>query len=190
MGRGDVTQLLAAAETGDRAAFDALYRSVYAELRRIAQASMRREGRGHTLQPTALVNEAYLRLAPAGAAWENRRHFFGAAAEAMRRILVDHARKRLASKRGADFERVTLTGADIEMPGGATGIDVLQIDSALQQLRQEAPRLADLVNLRFFAGLSIQEAALALEVSPATAKRDWAFARAWLQQRVGTAETP
>jgi RNA polymerase sigma factor (TIGR02999 family) len=184
MGKGDVTRLLVAADSGDRAAFDALYRSVYDELRRMAQANMRREGRGHTLQATALVNEAYLRLAPAGSGWESRRHFFGAAAEAMRRILVDHARKRQAAKRGADFERVTLSGAELDMPVGEQGVDVLQIDAALQQLGVEAPRLADLVKLRFFAGLSIQDAAQALQISPATAKRDWAFARAWLQQRI------
>jgi RNA polymerase sigma factor (TIGR02999 family) len=185
MSRGEVTRLLAAAESGDRSAFDDLYRSVYDELRRIAQANMRREGRGHTLQPTALVNEAYLRLGPMGSNWENRRHFFGAAAEAMRRILVDHARKRLASKRGAEYERVTLSGSELDMPAAEQDLDVLQIDAALQQLRIESPRLADLVNLRFFAGLSIQDAAQALEISPATAKRDWAFARAWLQQRIG-----
>ena len=107
---GDVTRLLEAAGSGDRGAFDALYRSVYDELHRMAQANMRREKGGHTLQPTALVNEAYLRLAAATASWEDRRHFFGAAAEAMRRILVDHARRRLANKRGAEFERITLTG--------------------------------------------------------------------------------
>jgi RNA polymerase sigma-70 factor (ECF subfamily) len=187
---GDVTRLLVAAESGDRAAFDALYRSVYVELRRIAQANMRREGRAHTLQPTALVNEAYLRLGPAGSNWENRRHFFSAAAEAMRRILVDHARKRLASKRGAEYERVTLTGSALDLPAVEQDLDVLQIDAALQQLRVESPRLADLVNLRFFAGLSIQDAAQALQMSPATAKRDWAFARTWLQQRIGATAAP
>jgi RNA polymerase sigma factor (TIGR02999 family) len=108
----------------------------------------------------------------------------------MRRILVDHARKRLASKRGAEFERVTLTGSDLDMPTGEQGVDVLQIDAALEQLSAEAPRLADLVNLRFFAGLSIQDAAQALQISPATAKRDWAFARAWLQSRIGAADAP
>ena len=190
MARGDVTRLLAAAESGDRSAFDALYRSVYAELRRIAQANMRRESAGHTLQPTALVNEAYLKLAPASSNWENRRHFFGAAAEAMRRILVDHARRRLASKRGSDYERVTLTGTDLELPEPGEGIDVLQVDAALQELRLVAPRLADLVSLRFFAGLSIQDSAQALQVSAATAKRDWVFARAWLQRRIGTSGAP
>jgi RNA polymerase sigma-70 factor, ECF subfamily len=180
---GDVTRLLEAAGSGDRSAFDALYRSVYDELHRMARASMRREKGGHTLQPTALVNEAYLRLAPSAADWEGRRHFFGAAAEAMRRILVDHARRRLASKRGADFERVTLTGPALEIAAPETGLDVLQVDEALAQLRVESPRLADLVNLRFFAGLSIEDAAQALQISPATAKRDWTFAKAWLHQR-------
>ena len=179
---GDVTRLLEAAGSGDRSAFDALYRSVYDELHRMARASMRREKGGHTLQPTALVNEAYLRLAPAPS-WDDRRHFFGAAAEAMRRILVDHARRRLASKRGADFARVTLTGPALEIVAPQTGLDVLQLDDALAQLRAESPRLADLVNLRFFAGLSIEDAARALQVSPATAKRDWSFAKAWLHQR-------
>jgi len=183
MTTGDVTRLLEAAASGDRGAFDLLYRSVYDELHRLAQANMRREQGGHTLQPTALVNEAYLRLAPSVGHWENRRHFFGAAAEAMRRILVDHARRRLAAKRGAEFERVTLTGAALEVPTGQEGVDVLQLDEALEKLRVESTRLADLVNLRFFAGLSIEDAANALEISPATAKRDWAFARAWLQEQ-------
>jgi RNA polymerase sigma-70 factor, ECF subfamily len=181
---GDVTRLLDAAGSGDRSAFDALYRSVYDELHRLAQASMRRERGAHTLQPTALVNEAYLRLAPASAGWDDRRHFFGAAAEAMRRILVDHARRRLASKRGAEFERVTLSDAAMNVSADQSGLDVLELDDLLVQLREESPRLADLVNLRFFAGLSIEAAAQALQISPATAKRDWIFARAWLQQQL------
>jgi RNA polymerase sigma factor (TIGR02999 family) len=184
---GDVTRLFEAAGSGDRSAFDALYRAVYDELHRMARANMRREKGGHTLQPTALVNEAYLRLAPAAASWEDRRHFFGAAAEAMRRILVDHARRRLASKRGADFERVTLAGPALEIPADQTGLDVLQLDEALTLLRVESPRFADLVNLRFFAGLSIEDAAQALQISPATAKRDWAFAKAWLHREITAA---
>lgn len=183
MASHDVTRLLEAAGSGDRAAFDALYRSVYDELRRMARINLRREKQGHTLQPTALVNEAYLRLAPA-ASFESRRHFFGAAAEAMRRILVEHARRRLASKRGADFQRVTLTGAALETPAAQSGVDVLQLDELIEQLRKESPRLADLVNLRFFAGLSIEDAAQALQISAATAKRDWVFAKAWLQQQL------
>jgi RNA polymerase sigma factor (TIGR02999 family) len=150
----------------------------------MAQANMRRELRGHTLQPTALVNEAYMRLAPGGVAWDDRRHFFGAAAEAMRRILVDHARRRDAHKRGAEFERVTLSGAALDVPAGQDEIDILQLDDALNKLRAESARLADLINLRFFAGLSIEDAAQALQISPATAKRDWSFARAWLHQQI------
>ena len=187
MTTADVTRLLQAASSGDAGAFDALYRSVYDELHRMAQANMRRESAAHTLQPTALVNEAYLRLAPNEANWEDRRHFFGAAAEAMRRILVDHARRRLAEKRGAEFERVTLDGAALDVPAAQSSLDVLQLDDLLDKLRAESPRLADLVNLRFFAGLSIEDAAVALKISPATAKRDWAFARAWLHQQLTAA---
>lgn len=186
MPNGDVTRLIEAAGSGDRAAFEALYRAVYAELRRMAQASMRRESAGHTLQPTALVNEVYLRLAPSGASWESRRHFFGAASEAMRRILVDHARRRAAGKRGAGYERVTLTDSGPGIEAAEETIDVLQIDAALTALGAESPRLAELVGLRFFAGLSIDDAARALEISPATAKRDWTFARAWLHKRMST----
>lgn len=189
MTAGDVTRLLEAAGSGDRAAFDALYRCVYQELHRMARSNMRREKGGHTLQPTALVNEAYLRLAPAAASWEGRRHFFGAAAEAMRRILVEHARRRLAGKRGANLQRVTLTGAALDLPEAQSGVDVLQLDEAIERLRQESTRLADLVNLRFFAGLSIEDAAQALQISPTTAKRDWAFARAWLQQQLAGVAT-
>lgn len=179
----DLTLLLQAAGDGDRDAYARLYEAVYVELRKVARASLRREAPGHTLQPTALVNEAYLRLAPDGAAWQNRRHFFGAAAEAMRRILVDHARKRLAHKRGAGAERVTLSGVDL-LAGEETA-DVLRIDEALQELGATQPRLAELVMLRYFAGMSVEETAQALGVSPATAKRDWAYARAWLRERLG-----
>jgi RNA polymerase sigma factor (TIGR02999 family) len=179
---GDLTLLLHAAGSGDREAYARLYEAVYAELRRVAGANLRREAPGHTLQPTALVNEAYLRLAP-GAAWENRRHFFGAAAEAMRRILVDHARKRRSGKRGGDFERVTLYGVDVAADDCV--VDVLAVDAALTELDASRPRLAQLVGLRCFAGMSIEEAAEALGISPATAKRDWAFARAWLVERLG-----
>lgn len=178
----DVTLLLEAVCSGDRAAYGHLYEAVYAELRRVAAANMRRESPGHTLQPTALVNEAYLRLAPGVCGLRNRRHFFGAAAEAMRRILVDHARQRQAGKRGAGFERVTLSGVDL--PANDESVDVLDVDAALEELGREQPRLAELAKLRYFAGMSIEEAAEAQGTSPATAKRDWAFARAWLQERI------
>ncbi|MFO1425873.1 MAG: ECF-type sigma factor [Steroidobacteraceae bacterium] len=183
---GDLTRLLAAAGGNDRQALERLYEAVYGELRRLARAQMRREGRAITLQPTLLVNEAYLRLAPPGTAWQNRAHFFAAAAEAMRRILVDHARRRRAHKRGGDAERVTLAGLEVaaEADGAAGETDVLAVDAALAALALEKPRLADLVKLRFFGGLSIEDAASALDISPATAKRDWAYARAWLKDRL------
>lgn len=183
MSHGDVTRLLAAAGTGDQDAFNALYRAVYDELRLMAASNMRREAPGHTLQPTALVNEAYLRLAVGSNEFVGRRHFFGAAAQAMRRILVDHARARDAEKRGADYERVTL-GAASDAAEPEEAIDVLVLDDAIAKLQMESPRLADLINLRFFAGLSIDDAAQALDISPATAKRDWAFARAFLHRHL------
>jgi RNA polymerase sigma factor (TIGR02999 family) len=185
--QGELTLLLQAACSGEQGADARLYEAVYAELRRVAGANLRREAHGHTLQPTALVNEAYLRLAPA-CTYENRRHFFGAAAEAMRRILVDHARRRRSIKRGGGLERVTLSGVDVASEDGA--VDVVAVDAALTELAASRPRLAELVSLRCFAGMSIEEAAAALEISPATAKRDWAFARAWLAERIGAAGAP
>jgi RNA polymerase sigma-70 factor (ECF subfamily) len=179
---GELTLLLEAAASGDRLAFDRLYKGVYAELRRMAQSSMRRESPGHTLQPTALVNEAYLRIAPESS-WKNRAQFFGAASLAMRRILVDYARRRLTDKRGGEVDRVTLT-PEIDVAADTPVIDVLLLDDALTQLSAERPRLAELVSLRFFAGMNIEDAAAALDISPATAKRDWVFARAWLQDRI------
>lgn len=143
---------------------------------------MRMESAGHTLQPTALVNEACLRLMGGGTEWQNRRHFFGAAAEAMRRVLVDHARRRDAAKRGGGLLRVTLTGLDLEDAGA--DVDVLALEDALQELEAENTRLARLVELRFFAGFSIEEAAAALDISSATVKRDWSFTRAWLLERM------
>lgn len=177
----DVTRLLGAAGGGDREALERLYESVYSELRAMAEVGMRRERGAHTLQPTALVNEVYVRLASAKQ-WENRRHFFGAAAQAMRRILVDHARRKYAEKRGAGLERVTLTDLDVSAP--EEDLDVLAVNDALDRLAEEDPRLAEVVNLRFFAGMSIEETAQAMETSPATVKRDWAFARAWLVEQV------
>jgi RNA polymerase sigma factor (TIGR02999 family) len=181
MTHSEVTRLLDAAGGGDRQALARLYEHVYGELRQMAAAGMRRERGAHTLQPTALVNEVYLRLAPGGR-FENRRHFFGAAAQAMRRILVDHARQKSAEKRGAGLERVTLSDLDVSAP--EQNLDVLAVNEALDRLAEADPRLAELVNLRFFAGMSIEDAARALDVSPATVKRDWVFARAWLVEQV------
>jgi RNA polymerase sigma factor (TIGR02999 family) len=179
----DVTRLLAAARDGERRALEQLYAVVYGELRGMAEARLRRERSGHTLQPTALVNEVYLRLDPAKDSWANRRHFFGAASQAMRRILVDHARRRLADKRGAGLERVTFSDLDVEAPQAA-GFDIVALDDALKDLQHEEPRLAEVVILRVFAGMSIEQTSDALELSPATVKRDWTFARAWLAERM------
>ena len=176
----DVTGLLTAARD-DPAAAAQLYELVYAELRSLAAAALRREMHAHTLQPTALVSEAYLRLAPS-AGWENRAHFFGAAAQAMRRVLVDYARHRNAVKRGDGAVRVTLTGLDL--PATTPDVDVEALDDALQELRGEEPRAEQVVTLRYFAGLSVDETAEALAVSPATVKRDWEFARSWLYARL------
>jgi RNA polymerase sigma factor (TIGR02999 family) len=189
MTTGGLTKLLEAAQHGQRAALEALYVAVHAELHQLARAQLRREARVVTLQPTLLVNEVYLRLSgPDGPTWENRRHFFGAAAAAMRRILVDHARERLAQKRGSGVEHVSLAGAETPVDSGDS--DVLDIDAALTKLAAERPRLAELVTLRFFGGLSIEEAATTLEISTATAKRDWTFARAWLKDELSAQREP
>jgi RNA polymerase sigma factor (TIGR02999 family) len=182
MASDEVTRLLAAAGGGDRQALDRLYQGVFAELRQMAAAGMRRERAGHTLQPTALVNEAYLRLNLSPGDWQNRRHFFGAAAQAMRRVLVDHARLKQAEKRGDANARVTL--ADLNIAAPETDFDVLAVSDAVDRLAQEDPSLAEVVNLRFFAGLSIEDTARAMDSSPATVKRDWVFARAWLLEQM------
>ena len=182
MGESDVTVLLRSAAGGDRQAYDRLFRAVYDQLRRMAGARMRAERAGHTLQPTALVNEAYLRLVGNDARFEGRAHFFGAAAEAMRRILVEHARQRVAAKRGGQQQQVTFS----EVVAGAAEpqTDLLQLNEALEALAGVDRRLADVVLLRCFVGLTIEETAAALETSPATVKRDWTYARAWLQERM------
>ena len=182
MANGDVTRLLDAAGGGDAQALERLYEHVYGELRSMANSGMRQERNGHTLQPTALVNEAFMRLNPSTGTWQNRRHFFGAAAQAMRRILVDHARQKQAEKRGDGLMRVTLT--DLEIGAPEADLDVLAVNDALDRLAAEEPRLAEMVSLRFFAGMSIADTAQALDLSPATVKRDWIFARAWLMEQI------
>jgi RNA polymerase sigma factor (TIGR02999 family) len=183
MGERDITRLLADASDGGRPALERLYALVYGELRSMAEARLRRERPGHTLQPTALVNEVYLRLDPGKAGWDNRRHFFGAASQAMRRILVDHARRRLSDKRGGGLARVTLADLDVQSP--EADLDLVTLDAALGALEKDEPRLASVVALRIFAGMSIEETAEALELSPATVKRDWLYARAWLAEQMG-----
>jgi len=172
-----VTDLLAASRRGERGAYDQLLPLVYAELRRIAVRHMRGERSHHTLQPTALVNEAYLRMAGADAEYENRAHFVRAASQAMRRVLVDYARARNAAKRGGGL-RVTLDDAIASDEDNV--VDFLVLDDALTRLAEAEPRWARVVELRFFGGLEVTEVAAALDISLATAKRDWQFARAWL----------
>jgi RNA polymerase sigma factor (TIGR02999 family) len=183
-GMSDVTRLLDAAAAGDPAAAADLLPLVYDELRKLAAARVARENPGQTLQATALVHEAYLRLVgdrSASAGFDNRGHFFAAAAEAMRRILIDRARQRQAEKRGGDLRRVELdAGALVADPDDRAADDLLALDQALQQFELEDPARARLVKLRYFAGLSIQEAAATLGISPATAKRHWIYARSWL----------
>jgi RNA polymerase sigma factor (TIGR02999 family) len=178
-----VSRLLDDARRGDEAALGRLLPLLYAELREIAGRHMRRERPDHTLQPTALVHEAFLRMAgstPLSA--QDRTHFLRAASQAMRRVLVDHARARNAQKRGGALH-VTLDEAIAGAPQPA--VDMLALDDALDRLGAAEPRWAQVVELRYFAGLEIPEVAAALGVSPATVKRDWQFARAWLSRELG-----
>ena len=188
----DVTRLLAAVEAGDRTAGEELLPLVYDELRRLAGHRMAQEAAGHTLQATGLVHEAYLRLVgPAGGdCWDSRGHFFAAAAEAMRRILVESARRKRRLKHGGEFRRVRLSDDHLAVEptgfldeGGAG--DLLALDDALRQFEAEHPRAAAIVKLRYFAGLSFDEASAALGISRATAVRDWTLGRAWLFRAVG-----
>jgi RNA polymerase sigma factor (TIGR02999 family) len=189
-----VTELLRAWGAGDAEACEALAPLVYAELRRQARRAMRREGEGHTLQATALVHEAWMRLdGQHDANWESRTQFFAVAAQMMRRVLLDHARTRHALKRGGAATWVTLGAAEREAagPGMSPGsgasldaVDVLALDDALTRLAALDPQKARLVDLRYFAGLSIPEAAAALGVSLATVGREWAIARMWLRREL------
>jgi RNA polymerase sigma factor (TIGR02999 family) len=172
--------------SGDVSALERLVPLVYADLRRIAEHHLRGESSGNTLQPTALINEAFLRLLDQHSLnWESRTHFFGAAAELMRRILVDYARRRAAEKRGAAFMRVEMTEAE-----GATGqisLDFMAVDEALTRLAAVDGQLARVVELRFFGGLSVDETAKVLGISSATVKREWALAKAWLLRKMAKA---
>ena len=173
----DVTRLLAAIQHGDARAGEELLPLVYAELRQIARAKMAREQPGHTLQPTALVHEAWLRLGEQS--FENRAHFFGAAAEAMRRILVESARRKLREKRGSGAEHCDVDEVEIAAPAGG-GDELLRVHEVLDRLAAEDAQKAELVKLRFFVGLSLLEAGAVLGLPERTAKRHWAYARAWL----------
>ncbi len=176
----DVTMLLNAWSDGKQDALDELMPLVYQELRKLARSYLRAERPEHTLQPTALVNEAYLRLVDQkNVRWENRRHFFGIAAQLMRRILVDHARKRQSEKRGGGEALLPFEEAK-GVPVKAR--DLVALDDALKDFANIDPRSAKIVELRQFGGLSIDETADVLEISPATVKRDWTLAKAWLRR--------
>ncbi|MCR9243694.1 MAG: ECF-type sigma factor [bacterium] len=180
----DVTELLAAAQLGAPGAADRLIAAVHAELRRLAEGKMANERAAHTLQPTALVNEAYLRLRGNVGDLQDRAHFFGAAARAMERVLVDHARRKAAQKRGKDAARVTLQDLDVVSPHG--NLDLYEVRDAIELLEQQEPGLAALVRYRYFIGLTLEQIAEIEATSLATVKRRWTYARAWLYERLGT----
>lgn len=179
----DVTQLLDAIDRGNRQAAEELLPLVYEELRKLAAARMAHEQPGQTLQATALVHEAWLRLVgDESARFEGRGHFFAAAAEAMRRILIDRARKKLSLKRGARAERVNID--NLEVAAAADDDTLLAVDEAMAKLAKEDPDSAEFIKLRFFVGLTNEEAAQALGIPERTARRHWSFARAWLHREI------
>ena len=176
----DVTQILSAIEQGDSSAAEQLLPLVYEELRKLAAQKLAQEKAGQTLQATALVHEAYLRLVEGEKAqhWNGRGHFFAAAAEAMRRILVDQARRKLARRRGGDLQRQPIEAQEIAAP--EPSVDLLAVHEALEQFQEVDATAAQIVKLRYFAGLTIPQVAEALGISTSTADRSWAYARAWL----------
>jgi len=178
----EVTRWLHEWSAGDPSAADRLLPVLYRELHRLAEGYLNRERPGHTLQATALVNEAWLKLADQSATWQSRAHFLGVAAQAMRRILVDHARRRAAQKRGGNGARVTLADDVAAVAGG--DVDLVLLDDALDRLAALDARQARVVEMRFFAGLDVVETAAALGVSEKTVKRDWAAAKAWLHREL------
>ncbi len=177
----DLTLLLGAIQRGEPDAAGALLAQVYAELRQLARAKMAREQPGHTLQPTALVHEAWLRLGDQP--FENRAHFFGAAAEAMRRILIERARRKLSVKHGAHAEHIGADEIEIAAPPSQDD-ELIAVHDALDALAAHDARKAELVKLRYFVGLTIEEAAEVLNISAPTAKRDWTYAKAWLYREI------
>ncbi len=181
----DVTRILSEIESGDPSAAERLLPLVYEELRRLAAQKMVHEAPGQTLQATALVHEAYVRLVDGAADrhWNGRGHFFGAAAEAMRRILVERARQKASLQGGGHLDRIALQDATL-LAEDAPVFDLLDLNEALTEFEREDPQKAELVKLRFFAGLSIEETAATLGISAASAKRYWAYARAWLYGRL------
>jgi RNA polymerase sigma factor (TIGR02999 family) len=188
----DLTRLLDAAAAGNRQAAAEILPLVYDELRQLAAARMAAESPGHTLDATALVHEAYLRLVGEHdtARWQSRGHFFAAAADAMRRILVDHARRRHRLRHGGDRTRVDLPEELLADSAGANDADVLAVDEVIDQLAAHDPAAAELVKLHVFTGLTLEQAAEALGTSVRTAYRDWAYARAWMFRRLGGEGAP
>lgn len=178
----DFTRALNAARAGDASAGNEAFNTIYHELRRLASGRMSQEASGHTLQPTALVHEAWLRLANPQADWKNRSHFFGAASEAMRRILVDYARRRNSQKRGGGVEPEELNDCSFVLTAPAD--ELLAVNDALDKLAAEDPTAAQLVKLRYFVGMPMQEAAAALDLSVRTAERLWTYARVWLKNEI------
>lgn len=182
----DVTHWLSEWSSGRREAIDQLLPLVYSELRQIAARHLRNERPGHTLQPTDLVHEGFLRLVRQNVSWQNRAHFFGIASEIMRRLLVDHARRKLAEKRGGGAETIAI---DESIGwGGERGLDLIRLDDALSSLADLDPRQSKVIELRFFGGLSVEETAEVIGVSARTVKREWRIARAWLLREMGGAE--
>ena len=182
----EVTRLLKAWSNGQEQALDRLVPQIHRELRKLAAGYLRKERHDHTLQPTALVNEAFLKLIDQRAVrWQNRAHFFGIAAQAMRRILVDHARARAAGKRGDGVRHVPLE--DAAVVGSALDHDLLALDEALTRLAAIDPQQSRVVELRFFGGLTLEETAEVMRISPATVGREWRMAKAWLFAEIGGA---
>jgi RNA polymerase sigma factor (TIGR02999 family) len=186
----EVTRILSAIEQGDPSAAEQLLPLVYDELRLLAAQRLAHEQPGQTLQATALVHEAYLRLVGAGQCqrWDSRRHFFAAVAEAMRRIMIDHTRDKRRLKRGGNWRRLRLD--DIDLSVAEPPDDLPALDEALQKLAEEDPLCAELVKLRFFAGLTLEEAAATLSIARRTADRYWAFARSWLYDELSKGDDP
>lgn len=184
----DLTRLLSSWQAGDEKALDVLLPLVYDELRAIARAQLRREGPGHTLEATSLVNEAYLRIAGLNdMSWTDRRHFFAMSSRVMRRLLIDHARERAAQKRGGRRHSVTLEEVAVVVDGPNT--ELLALDEALTELEQRDPRAAKVVEMRFFVGLGVEEIAEALGLSIRSIKRDWALAKAFLHRQLKAGAT-
>lgn len=179
----DVTQILGDLANGDADAADRLLPKVYQELRALAGSFFQRQQSNHTLQPTALVHEAYIRLVRADSSWNSRKHFFDVAAMAMRQLLKDHARRKGTEKRGGNAPRMALTVSDIPS-GGTSEFDIVALDDALTRLSGLDARQARIVELRYLAGLSVEETAEVLETSPRTVKREWRVAKAWLRTQL------